>query len=116
MIKDKIIQALQDKKIFIGYSQLCRYLNNKGYKRYGCNAGYLLGKTKGKNRLNPCKVLCTQSKIYHSKVRYWCLQLKDKGIINLEKVKYLDSKNPNSNTIAHKTYDIFILITLKNDK
>ena len=114
MIRDDILNALKEKKCFIGYSQLCRYLNGKGKIRYGCNAGYLPGKTNGKNKLNSCKILCPNSKIYHSKIRYWCLKLEKQDLISLKKIKYKDFKNPNSETKPHKTHDIFILITLKN--
>ena len=102
-----ILEALEEKEIFIGYYMLCRYLNGKGYIRYGCNAGY--NKPDTKNRLNPCKILCSGSKIYRSIVRYYCVNLEKEGKLTLETKLYPDSQNPNSKTKAHKL-DLFVII------
>ena len=106
-----IMRALKERKVFIGYYMLCRYLNGKGYVRYGCNAGYPKNKTKGKDRLNPCPILCPQTKIYLTKIYYWCQKLFQDNKIFLEKRKFFDSKNPNSKTEPHK-FDIFVFIAL----
>ena len=113
-LEDLILDALEEKKIFIGYYMLCRYLNGKGYVRYGCNAGYNKPFTNGKDRLHPCKILCPESKIYHSRVRYWCKKLEKENKLFLEKKLYKDSKNPNSETMAHKL-DLFIFVCLNED-
>ena len=114
-IELQIIKAVEEKKIFIGYYMLCRYLNGKGYKRHGCNAGYdkSIG-TNGRDRLHPCAILCPNSTIYYSRVRYWCKKLEKKKKIFLEKKLYKDSKNPNSETKAHKL-DLFIFVCLNED-
>jgi len=104
-----ILKALKEKKIFIGYYMLCRYLNGKGYIRYGCNAGYKKPFTNGKNRLNPCKILCKESKIYHSKIYYWCKKLEKENKLFLCKMLFYDFKNPNSKTKSHKL-DLFVII------
>jgi len=109
-IETQIINALEEKEVFIGYYMLCRYLNDKGYVRYGCNAGYNKPFTNGKDRLYPCKILCPTSKIYHSRVRYWCRKLEKENKLFLEKKLYEDSKNPNSTTEPHKL-DLFVVIT-----
>lgn len=106
---DQILDALDERGIFIGYYMLCRYLNGKGYIRYGCNAGYNKPFTNGKDRLHPCKILCPGTKIYYSKVRYWCKKLEEENKLFLEKGLYPDSKNPNSNTKPHKL-DLFVII------
>lgn len=111
-IETQIIKALEEKKVFIGYYMLCRYLNGKGYVRYGCNAGYIKPFTKGKDRLHPCKILCLDSKIYHSKVRYWCKKLEKEKKIFLIKRKYYDSNNPHVKTKPHNSGDIFVFICL----
>lgn len=108
-MEESILAALEEKKIFIGYFMLCRYLNGRGYKRYGCNAGYNKPFTNGKDRLHPCKILCPGTKIYHSKVRYWARKLEKENKLFLEKMQFYDSKNPNSKTKAHKL-DLFIII------
>lgn len=113
-IETQIINALEEKKVFIGYYMLCRYLNGKGYVRYGCNAGYKKPFTNGRNRLHPCKILCPESKIYHSRVRYWCEKLAKKHDLFLEKRTFQDSKNPNSETEPHK-FDIFVIIALNKE-
>lgn len=108
-LEDLILEALEEKKVFIGYYMLCRYLNGKGYIRYGCNAGYNKPFTNGRDRLHPCKILCIESKIYHSRVRYWCEKLAKKNKIFLERRTFQDSKNPNSKTEPHNL-DIFVII------
>jgi hypothetical protein len=113
----KILEALQEKEIFIGYMMLCRYLNGRGYIRHGCNAGYegkFIPKSNPKNKRHPCKILCKDSRIYHSKVRYWCKKLEKDQRLYLEKVTYEDSKNPNSFVEPHKTGDIFVIIKKHN--
>lgn len=115
-LKEKIKNALQEKKIFIGYFMLCRYLNGKGYIRYGCNAGYgNKYKPKGnpKNRLYPCPILCPDSKIYLARVRYFCRKLHKEKKIFLEKIRFVDSNNPHSKTEPHKKGDIFVIISLQ---
>ena len=117
-IKQLIINALQEKERFIGYYMLCRYLNGKGYIRYGCNAGYEgkhKPKSNPKNRVFPCPVLCPNSSIYVSKVRYWCKKLEEEGELFLEKVKYIDFNNPNVKTKPHTTGDIFTIISLEKE-
>ena len=108
-LDDLIMEAIEEKKIFIGYFMLCRFLNGKGYIRYGCNAGYEKGKTNGKDRLEPCKILCKDSKIYRTKVRYWVRKLERKKKLHLEKKLFKDSQNPFSKTKAHKL-DCFVII------
>lgn len=113
MIGQLILDALDEKEIFIGYYMLCRYLNGKGYVRYGCNAGYdgkFIPKSNPKNRIHPCKILCPGTKIYHSKVRYWCKKLEKEGKLFLAKTIYEDSDNPNVPTKPHKKGDIFVII------
>ena len=108
-MEELILKALEEKEVFIGYYMLCRYLNDKGYKRYGCNAGYSKPFTNGEDRLHPCKILCPGTKIYHSKVRYWCKKLEKEKKLFLVKTTFLDSKNPNSETEPHKL-DVFVFI------
>ncbi len=112
-IKNKILDALTEKSIFIGYYMLCRYLNGKGYIRYGCNAGYIKGHTNGRDRLSPCPILCKNSKIYYQRVRYWVNKLAKEKKVFLMKIKYNDSQNPNSWCKPHKTYDLFVAISRK---
>lgn len=111
LMHDLILEAVKERKVFIGYHMLCRYLNGRGYIRYGCNAGYNKPYTNGKDRINPCPVLCPETKIYRTKVYYWCLQLEKENKLFLEKRKYFDSKNPHSKTEPHK-FDIFVFIAL----
>jgi len=111
LMHELIINALKERKVFIGYHMLCRYLNGRGYIRYGCNAGYNKPYTNGKDRINPCPVLCAESTIYRTKVYYWCLKLEKENKLFLEKRKFFDSKNPNSKTEPHK-FDIFVFIAL----
>ena len=113
-IEKIIIKALEEKKIFIGYYMLCRYLNGKGYKRHGCNAGYKRPFTNGRDRLHPCPILCPNSTIYYSKVRYWCKKLEKEKKIFLEKKLHKDSKNLKSETKAHKL-DLFVFVCLNED-
>lgn len=102
-MKELILKALNEKKVFIGYYMLCRYLNGKGYKRYGCN-------TKTNTRINPCDILCKDSKIYRTKIMYWVKKLYSEGVLYQEKILYKDSKNPTSNIEPHK-FDVFVIIT-----
>ena len=114
-LEDLILEALEEKEIFIGYYMFCRYLNGKGYVRYGCNAGYNKPFTNGKDRLHPCKILCLNSEIYHSRVRYWCKKLAKKNKIFLIKRKYHDSNNPHVKTKPHNSGDIFVFICLNEE-
>ena len=113
-MKKLILNALNIHPYFIGLHQLCRFLNNKGYIRYGCNAKYkdnINSKKKKTIKINPCKVLCNNSKIYLSKVYYWiCLMEKNKELFTIL-IKYKDFKNPNVNIKPHKTFDIFRFIS-----
>ena len=117
-MKELILNALNSHPYFIGIHQLCRYLNNKGYKRYGCNAKYkdnINIKKKKTIKINPCKILCMNSEIYLSKLYYWInLMSKNKEIFTIL-IKYRDSKNPNVNTVPHKTFDIFRFISLTKE-
>ena len=106
-IPDLIIKALKERKVFIGYFMLCRYLNGKGYIRYGCNAGYRKGNMK--DRIEPCKALCPNSKTYRTKIYYWCKKLEKEGKLFLKKRLYYDSKNPKSKTLPHML-DWFVFI------
>lgn len=108
-LEDLILEALEEKEIFIGYYMLCRYLNGKGYVRYGCNAGYQKPFTNGKDRLHPCKILCPESKIYHSRIRYFCLKLFKEKKVFLKKSQFYDSLNPSSIAKPHSK-DLFIII------
>lgn len=109
MLDKKILEAIKKKKIFIGFYMLCRYLNGKGYKRYGCNAGYKKPFTNGKDRLNPCPILCPNTDIYYSRVYYWSKKLEKQNEIFIKKIHFYDSKNPDSNN-SSKLNDIFCLI------
>lgn len=109
-LHELIIEAIKERKVFIGYMMLCRYLNGRGYIRYGCNAGYPKNKTLGRDRIHPCKVICPGSKIYPSKIRYWCIKLSKENLIFTKKVLYEDSKNPFSWVTPHKL-DTFVIIT-----
>lgn len=107
-----IQHAIYEKEIFIGYFMLCRYLNGKGYKRYGCNAGYdkSIG-TKGKDRLNPCKILCPNSKDYYQVTRQRTIRLAEMGYVYLQKIVMEDSINPDVGWYRNKTRnDVFVLI------
>ena len=86
---------------------LCRYLNGKGYIRYGCN-------TNTNKRIDPCKILCPDSEIYRTKIYYWCQKLFQEKKIRLNKVLYEDSKNPFSWVQPLKTGDIFVIIKKGN--
>ena len=104
-MKQLILNALKKYNYFIGLHQLCRYLNNKGYIRYGCNAKYTddLNTIKKKTiKINPCKILCFNSNIYISKIF---------SIL----IKYKDFKNPYVNTEKHRTFDIFRFISLNKN-
>ena len=109
LLDKKILKALQEKKIFIGYYSLCRYLHGKGYIRYGCNAGYNKGLTSGKDRRSPCSILCPNTKIYYSKVRWHCLKLEKMKKLFLDKRLFLDSINPKFPRKVNRQ-DIFVFI------
>lgn len=113
-LESLIMSAVEEKKVFIGYFMLCRYLNGRGYIRYGCNAGYEKPYTDGKDRINSCPILCKGSKIYRTKVIYWVKKLESRGNLFLVKRKYQDSKNPNSKTEPHKL-DLFVFICLNEE-
>ena len=102
-MEEMILKALEEKKVFIGYFMLCRYLNGRGYIRYGCN-------TNTNTRVDPCKILCPNTKIYRTKIYYWCKKLYQEKKISLEKVIYEDFQNPNSWVKKHKTGDVFVII------
>jgi len=112
LLDKKIMKALQEKEIFIGYYMLCRYLHGRGYFRYGCNAGYNKPLTNGKDRRFPCPILCPNTKIYYSKVRYHCKKLEKLGKLFLDKRFFLDSVNPNFPR-KKKREDIFVFIYLQ---
>lgn len=109
---EKLISfALLEKDIFIGYAMLCRYLNGRGYIRYGCNAGYEKGHTHGNDRLNPCPILCPGSQIYYQRVRYRCMQMAKQKKVFMMKIKYKDAENPLVNNWPHRTFDQFVIIS-----
>jgi len=117
-MKELILNALEIHNYFIGLHQLCRFLNDKGYIRFGCNAKYrndINSKKKKTIKINPCKILCINSNIYLSKVYYWIKVMEKNKEIFTILIKYKDSKNPNSNIINHKTFDIFRFICLTKD-
>ena len=117
-MKDLIFKALDKHLYYIGLLQLCRFLNNKGYIRYGCNAKYKddINSNKKKTiKINPCKILCSKSNIYFSKVYYWITIMDRKNEIFTILIKYKDSKNPNVNTKPHKSFDIFKFISLTKE-
>ena len=104
--------AIYEKEIFVGYYMLCRYLNGRGYTRYGCNAGYdkSIG-TNGKDRLNPCKILCPRERYYYTKVRSLVIKLVEMGYVYTKKVNILDSINEDLPTYRKaKRFDNFVLI------
>lgn len=108
-IQEIIFEAIQKRKIFIGYMMLCRYLNGKGYIRYGCNAGYPKDDRSGNARINPCPILCPNTEFYPSKIKYHIKKLGDKNLIYIEKRLFYDSRNPNSDNYEHKI-DLFVII------
>ena len=114
VLETKILESLQEKKIFIGYYMLCRYLNGKGYVRYGCNAGYPDNDKSGNARLHPCKILCSDTLINLSRVRYYCKKLEKEGLLFLKKRMFYDSTNPNAITKGHLK-DVFVFIALNED-
>jgi len=117
-MKELIIKALKQHFYFIGIHQLCRYLNNKGYIRYGCNTKYkddIYSEYKKTIKINPCKILCKDSNIYLSKLYYWIKILEKNKQLFTILIKYKDSKNPNSYIKPHKTFDIFRFISLNKD-
>lgn len=112
LLDNKILKALQEKEIFIGYYSLCRYLHGKGYTIYGCNAGYNKPLTGGKDRRFPCPILCPNTKFYYSKVRYHCLKLEKLKKLFLDKRFFLDSINPKFPRKKNRE-DIFVFIYLQ---
>jgi len=92
---------------------LCRYLNGRGYKRYGCNAQYKYP-YKSNDKINPCPILCKGSKIYPGRIRYWVMKLfQEKRLFTIKRLFY-DSKNPNSAN-SPMLRDNFRFICLNND-
>ncbi len=115
-MKQLILKALISHSYFIGLHQLCRFLNKKGYIRFGCNAKYK-NDINGKKtiKINPCKVLCLNSNIYLSKIYYWIkIMEKNKEIFTIL-IKYKDFKNPKSLTKKHISFDIFRFICLNSE-
>ena len=84
-IKDDVLLAIREKKIFIGLKMLCRYLNCRGYVRYGCNAGYPQNDKSGKSRLDPCSRICPNRQYALSSIRYNVMKLSDQGLIYTKK-------------------------------
>ena len=110
-LKKHILQSLQEKKIFIGYYMLCRYLNDRGYTRHGCNAKYNKGKTNGRDRLNPCNIVCVDTKVYYTRVRYWCKKMFGGNMVYLQKVIMTDSINPDVPWYRNaERLDVFVVI------
>ena len=104
--------AIYEKEIFFGYYMLCRYLSGRGYKRYGCNAGYdkSIG-THGKDRLYPCKILCKDGRFYYQKIRSYVIKLVKMGYVYTKKVELLDSINEDLPVYRTKLRkDVFVLI------
>jgi len=115
-MKDLILKALNKHSYFIGIHQLCRFLNNKGYIRYGCNAKYKKDINNKKTiKINPCNSLCKNSKIYKSKIYYWIEKMTKSNELFSILIKFKDFKNPFVNTEKHKTYDIFKFISLNKN-
>lgn len=110
-MESKILAALQEKKIFIGTMMLCRYLNGRGYVRYGCNAGYPDDDKSGKKRLIPCPIFCKGTKIYPSRLHYWLNKLHEQGKLYKKKQLFYDSKNVKSRTGCHLV-DLFNIIVI----
>lgn len=112
-IKNEILYALKKHNYFIGLHQLCRFLNNKGFIRYGCNIGYMDDLTIKKRKtikINPCKLLCNTN-IYPSKLLYWIKKMYINKELFTILIKYQDSQNPFVETKKHKTFDIFRFIS-----
>ena len=113
-----ILNALNIHSYFIGIQQLCRFLNNKGYIRFGCNAKYkdnINIKKKKTIKINACKILCPNSRIYYSKVHYYINLMEKNNELFTILIKYKDSNNPKSNIKPHKTFDIFRFICLNEN-
>jgi len=109
--RKQILKALGQKEIFIGYMMLCRYLNGKGYVRYGCNAGYPVDDKSGNAKRDPCPILCPDVNHSLSKIRYHAKKLGREGKLFLKTTKFYDSKNPFSRT-SPKMMDVFTFICL----
>ena len=113
-LETKILESLHDKKIFIGYFMLCRYLNDRGYTRHGCNAGYegpFKPKSNPKNKIYPCKVLCADSKVYYSRVRYFSRKMSQNNLLYLQKCMIDDSINTDIPWYRNADrLDIFVII------
>jgi len=117
-MREIILNAFNDYKYFIGLHQLCRYLNGKGYIRYGCNAKYkdnINSQKKKTIKINPCKLLCINSNIYLSKLYYWIKKLEKENKLFTILIKYKDSKNPNVKTKEHITFDIFRFLCINKE-
>jgi hypothetical protein len=110
----QILKALNRKHIFIGYMMLCRYLNNRGYIRYGCNAGYPEDDKSGNAKIDPCPILCPDANYSIGAIRYYVKKLASKNRIFIKTIKFYDSKNPYSHT-APKKMDIFTVICESKD-
>ena len=114
VLETKILESLQDKKIFIGYYMLCRYLNDKGYTRHGCNAGYegpFTPKSNPKNKRNPCLFLCPGTKVTHQRVRYFCRKMRDNDLLYLHKCMIADSINTDIPWYRNADrLDVFVII------
>lgn len=113
-LENKILNVLEKKKIFIGLSMLCRYLNGRGYIRYGCNAGYLSDNKSGNAKISPCPVLCPKTKIIPPKIRYWVMKLAEEGKLYTIVREFYDSKNPYSKN-APMLRDKFRFITINKN-
>ena len=113
-LETKILESLQEKNIFIGYYMLCRYLNDKGYTRHGCNAGYegpFTPKSNPKNKKNPCKSLCPGTKVAHQRVRYFSRKMRDNDLLYLQKVMMDDSINTDIPWYRNADrLDVFVII------
>lgn len=105
----QILKALKRKRIFIGYMMLCRYLNNRGYIRYGCNCGYPEDDKSGNAKIDPCPILCPDVSHSIGSVRYYVNKLAKKGRLYRKTIEFYDSKNPYSLT-SPKKLDRFTII------
>lgn len=112
--RTQILKAIERKGIFIGYMMLCRYLNNRGYIRYGCNAGYPDDNKHGNAKIDPCPILCPNSTHTIGKVRYHTQKLAKEGKVHISTRKFYDSKNPYSRT-SPKKLDLFTFICKSED-
>lgn len=104
-----ILNALDRKGLFLGYMMLCRYLNHRGYIRYGCNAGYPEDDKHGNAKIHPCPVICPDDRHSLSRIKYHVKKLAKQEKVFIKTAKYYDSKNPYSDT-APKKLDLFTFI------